>query len=106
MFCTPATTVTMIGKMPWLTPNAILDGGPDAEIEDEQRQDGDLRRAVEQQDDRHEAAVAANARQPDREPDREPDHDREREGDRELPERDAAAPPARPWVSNTSPSDG
>ena len=28
MFCTPATMVTMIGKMPWLTPKAIFDGGP------------------------------------------------------------------------------
>jgi hypothetical protein len=28
MFCTPATVVTMIGKTPWLTPNAILDAGP------------------------------------------------------------------------------
>ncbi len=35
-----------------------LGGGTDAEIEDEQRQDGDLRRAVEQQDDRHEALCA------------------------------------------------
>ena len=28
MFCTPAATVTMIGKMPWVTPKAIFDGGP------------------------------------------------------------------------------
>ena len=28
MFCTPATTVTMIGKMPWVTPNAIFEAGP------------------------------------------------------------------------------
>ena len=41
-----------------------LGGGTDAEIEDEQRQDGDLRRAVEQQDDRHEAALRANGCSP------------------------------------------
>ena len=28
MFCTPATMVTMMGKKPWLTPNAILEAGP------------------------------------------------------------------------------
>ena len=28
MFCTPATIVTMTGKNPWLTPNAILEAGP------------------------------------------------------------------------------
>ena len=27
-FCTPATMVTMIGNMPWVTPKAIFEAGP------------------------------------------------------------------------------
>src|SRR5262249_47198135 len=65
-----------------------LGRGADAEIEDEQRQDGDLRHAVEQEDDRHEA-LARERLQPDGKPDRKPDNDRKRESDGELPERDA-----------------
>ena len=51
--------------------------------QDEQRQDGDLRNAVEQQHDGEEAAPRERL-QPDGKAKHKPDSDRDREGDRQL----------------------
>ena len=59
----------------------------DAEEQNEQRQDRHLRGAVEQQNDRHEAA-ARKRLQPDTQADHQTDHHRHAECERQFPKRD------------------
>ncbi len=71
--------------MPWVTPNAIFDASPDAEIENEQRQDGDLRQPIEQEDNRHQA-LPRERLQTDRETDDKADDNRDGESDGKFEE--------------------
>ncbi len=64
-------------------PEGDLGGGADTEIENEQRQDGDLRQAVEQKHDRHHA-LAREGFQADRQADPKTDDDRDGESDGKL----------------------
>ncbi len=70
-----------------MTPNAIFELRADAEGQNEQRQDRDLRQAIDQEHDRHQAPPRERL-QPDGEPDDEAEDNRNEKRDGQFEERE------------------